>query len=1411
MSYGFKFTNTNGELVVDDSNVKPWYINGSIAGTTNYFGMNYKNVDVTYNAYDFGIFNPNALVNDQPSTNNSSLYGPNGTWHIYELRYIAPNISDCFYAYTLPRSNDSNIWYFTQDVGINQASGSTAGAGPIHLLNNPKTDVLPTPGTGDQYVSIFAMVPDAWAATATAQQLQATVPKVYFFSNKEIGNNILSNGYGMQVFDPTAKCMYDSAKIHIQFKSYSFQDWSVPAPPGINGPDYNGANIASNFITTASTPSNTAFVIPTIIQYYYRIESGSRGVFDIYRTMVQRIDSGSDTGNSSTIKTRTVKVTSQTTESLGLGTTVSGLNNGTWWNYGTNSYTGYLTGQQYKTSILALDSAPLDRGYTASDWPSTFVLSANKTTVTESSVNNLTNRVTFTLTTTRVASGYQGYYSAYTISGTGITANDIDSVYVNGTYAGQGSLSGYFTVVNNIGTISLDIKEDYIAEGTETLTLSLNSGLSSVNVSLTDSAPTYSLNFVTTPDSTDNGIPQFRETGGNGGGAITFTLKTNNVAIGTTVPWELVYSGNFNSSDIVPSYSAPLTIEAVSVQQAIISGYNGTASTAFVLRADNSTEGVERGRIRLTNNPSVYLDFDILDTSIGNPTYAIYNPFSVTSGSVYLDEGYDYTWSIQTTNLPNGTRVFPKINYNTATAADLVLSYPAGGSGWVPSDGVPVTVDTSGTGYVQFRIGVVADVLFEGLQNFTVSLEYPLGTNVLTYNGTVYINDTSKPPEEYTVTVDSGEVVEGGVVVVTFTSSLDYAHPTTWTLEGVNLGIPNSRALTLSDISSMRYEDPDYTISGGPRYTNIATSSSGSFSFPTSGILTSNLRYKLLITTIASSAADPKRYAQIYNRPVGGVTGNIIGLAGFFVVDPAATYNVTPRVTSVNEGSQLIWDITTTGVADGTVLYWIDLGTNVSADYVDNTYGGSITINNNSATITRTVSADGVYEGAETSQVNLFRNSDYSGYLGGYSGTVTINDTSQPNEVLTITPSSIAYPNPVRVDITGGVPNSRVYFSLDNTSYSGFVDLDASGNYTNTNAGPSEVVGSHTLYVRFNATNHYRQASWTVTAPAPTYSFSRDQSIVNEGGVITYTVNTTNVSDGTRIYWINYGSTDANDFTAFTNQGFVTINGNTGSFNRQLRNDATTEGTEEVWIFFYSDSGYNNYIGYTGQTTVYDTSTAVTYPASGTLLSQFCSGYTRYGTYADGSGGSYNQVIEYNAAYCGYTAPPAAGTLLSTFCSGTTKYGSYADGSGGSYNQVIATNSTECGYTPPAGQSVSGYSSATNDPGNVDIEGSPSAAYDGLRCRGVGRDNIDSYVQRTFTVAQAGTITGTLQVNSEANYDFGYLYFDGVEYAKGSGSYNSGPISGPITAGTHTVKVRYTKDSSISGAGDNAFGYWVIT
>ena len=50
--------------------------------------------------------------------------------------------------------------------------------------------------------------------------------------------------------------------------------------------------------------------------------------------------------------------------------------------------------------------------------------------------------------------------------------------------------------------------------------------------------------------------------------------------------------------------------------------------------------------------------------------------------------------------------------------------------------------------------------------------------------------------------------------------------------------------------------------------------------------------------------------------------------------------------------------------------------------------------------------------------------------------------------------------------------------------------------------------------------------------------------------------------------------------------------------------------------------------------------TEPTYPEKGTLIKTMCKGYDRYGVYANGSGGTYEELIEANSTICGYTPPP---------------------------------------------------------------------------------------------------------------------------------------------------------------------------
>ena len=109
------------------------------------------------------------------------------------------------------------------------------------------------------------------------------------------------------------------------------------------------------------------------------------------------------------------------------------------------------------------------------------------------------------------------------------------------------------------------------------------------------------------------------------------------------------------------------------------------------------------------------------------------------------------------------------------------------------------------------------------------------------------------------------------------------------------------------------------------------------------------------------------------------------------------TYSIIPDTTSINEGSTVTFTIVTTGIINGTILYWTNDGTSSAADFTDSVNSGSFTVTDGLAaittTITRTLTNDTTTEGSETAIINL-RTGSTSGSIVATASTVTINDTS---------------------------------------------------------------------------------------------------------------------------------------------------------------------------------------------------------------------------------------------------------------------------------------------------------------------------------------------------------------------------------------------------------------------------------
>ena len=109
----------------------------------------------------------------------------------------------------------------------------------------------------------------------------------------------------------------------------------------------------------------------------------------------------------------------------------------------------------------------------------------------------------------------------------------------------------------------------------------------------------------------------------------------------------------------------------------------------------------------------------------------------------------------------------------------------------------------------------------------------------------------------------------------------------------------------------------------------------------------------------------------------------------------------------------------------------------------------------------------------------------------------------------------------------------------------------------------------------------------------PTFAVSPSTASVNEGSSVTFTVTTTNVSDGTTLYWsLNTvsGTVNTSDFTGAAVTGSFSISSNTGSVALTLANDTTTEGSESFQLQVRTGSTSGTIVATSSTVTIGDTS-----------------------------------------------------------------------------------------------------------------------------------------------------------------------------------------------------------------------------
>jgi hypothetical protein len=251
------------------------------------------------------------------------------------------------------------------------------------------------------------------------------------------------------------------------------------------------------------------------------------------------------------------------------------------------------------------------------------------------------------------------------------------------------------------------------------------------------------------------------------------------------------------------------------------------------------------------------------------------------------------------------------------------------------------------------------------------------------------------------------------------------------------------------------------------------------------------------------------------------------------------------------------------------------------------------------------------------------------------------------------------------------------------------------------------------------------------------YSISPQTASVNEGSSITFTVTTTNVANGTTLYWaINGGSANAvTDFSAYN--GSFTISSNSGTFTVYPTADSFTEGSETFGVGVRTVSVSGTEVATSGTITINDSSTtpyneAITGPSTvgiGTSFTLNISGGAPNTNWSYNSGFSSSSGTLDGSGATSITVPGSAQPYP-----GTYTYDFYFLGTGNSRSKSVTAVQlyNESLSISPSTVSVSNYTT-------ISISG--------------GQPNATvNYATTNYGDPQPSSFPGSVTLNSSGNY-----------------------------------------------------------
>jgi hypothetical protein len=142
------------------------------------------------------------------------------------------------------------------------------------------------------------------------------------------------------------------------------------------------------------------------------------------------------------------------------------------------------------------------------------------------------------------------------------------------------------------------------------------------------------------------------------------------------------------------------------------------------------------------------------------------------------------------------------------------------------------------------------------------------------------------------------------------------------------------------------------------------------------------------------------------NIRVGSYSGIIVAQVLATIALYVPTYAITINApTTINEGQSVSVSVNTTGVPDGTIMYWSALGTGIDGnDFTIGVTSGSLQINSNTFNSSLSLTNDNHYEGVESFVIQI---STTDNVLRATSNPATVNDTSFINASVSPGSSSV--------------------------------------------------------------------------------------------------------------------------------------------------------------------------------------------------------------------------------------------------------------------------------------------------------------------------------------------------------------------------------------------------------------------